>query len=137
MMLHGSNPTTALEALVAHLTQHYESDLLGRIVASEPRARVPRFVLARAAEGCVWRFGSGLPDAVVIAVARLAGREPGLGGRAPRDAPPPERLAMMERLFAQAGLPVSVERELVRRADVEIGELWICMASSAAEGPGG
>jgi hypothetical protein len=145
MMLHGSNPTSDLELCLEQLTMRYEYDAAGRIVGSGSDGICPRFVLVRAAEGCSWRLANGLPESLVIAVARLAGREPGLGGvgggaggprrprgqgspaaAAPGGAPPPERLVMIERLFERAGLGVRSRRELVRHEDRLIGELWIC-----------
>lgn len=131
---------------------------MGRIVGSRSDGVWPRFVLVRAAEGCSWRLASGLPESLVVAVARLAGREPGLvragGGKAggeagavdgaagggaggprgrgdpvaaaPGEAPPPERLVMIEGLFERAGLVVRSRREIVRHEGRVIGELWIC-----------
>jgi len=126
---------------------------MGRIVGSRSDGVWPRFVLVRAAEGCSWRLAGGLPESLVIAVARLAGREPGLvragGGKAggeagaagggaggprgrgnpvaaaPGEAPSPERLVMIERLFERAGVGVSRRREVLRHEGRAIGELWI------------
>lgn len=144
MMFHGSNPTSDLERCLEQLTMRYEYDSRGRIVGSRSDGVYPRFVLVRAAEGCSWRLAGGLPEALVIAVARLAGREAGLaglrglgggvagpsgqGGSAPAEpggAPPPERLVMIERLFERAGVEVSSRREIVRHEGRAIGELWI------------
>jgi len=142
MMLHGSNPTSELELCLRQLTMRYEYDARGRIVGSRSDGVCPRFVLVRAAEGSSWRLAGGLPEALVVAVARLAGREPGLAGlgggpggprgqgrSAPAEpgvAPPPERLVMIERLFERAGVEVSSRREIVQHEGRAIGELWIC-----------
>ncbi len=153
MMLHGSNPTSDLELCLEELTMRYEYDDRGRIVGSRSDGVYPRFVFVRAAEGCSWRLAGELPEVLVIAVARLAGREPGLGGLGgsgrsgassgldgmggpagavgaapvqPGQAPPPERLVMIERLFEGAGVEISSRREIVQHAGRAIGELWIC-----------
>lgn len=145
MMLHGSNPTSDLELCLEQLTMRYEYDARGRIVGSGSDGVWPRFVLVRAAEGCSWRLAGGLAESLVIAVARLAGREPGLAGlrglgggpggprgqgssvpAEPGVASPPERLVMIERLFERAGLEVRGRREIVRHGGRAIGELWIC-----------
>ncbi len=89
---------TGLELILSQLTLRYVSDARGRLVASTQGDGVlPRFVLGRAAEGCVWRFRADLADALLRNVAKLAGREPGWGlGQTPVR---PERLEMISRLL--------------------------------------
>jgi hypothetical protein len=124
MMLHGSNPTIGLEFLIGLLRVRYDYDARGRISVSLADGVLPRFVLVRSAEGCSWRFGARVPHEMVVGVARLAGREPGLGETPPRLASPPERLVMIERLFAASGGDVSTRHEVVEREGVELGEIW-------------
>ena len=82
-----------LDAVLERLALCFEYDSLGRIVGSRERnaGRRPRFVLGRAAEGVVWRFGCDVSAEVVGEVARLAARERGLHVNG-RSAVPPERL---------------------------------------------
>lgn len=116
--------TTGLDAVLDALDAHYTFDANGRIVGPRDGGVLPRFVLGRAAEGCVWRFRSDLEDRVVVSLARLAGREPGarFDGELPA---PPERLVALERLLDGA-LPGRGEvlRERVTRAGVTCGDLW-------------
>ena len=116
--------TTGLYAVFDTLTAHYTFDAKGRIVGLHDGGVLPRFVLGRAAEGCVWRFRSDLDDPLVVSLARLAGREPGarFDGELPA---PPERLVALGRLLdgASPGRG-AVLRELVTRAGVTCGELW-------------
>jgi hypothetical protein len=116
--------TTGLGAVLDTLTAHYTFDAKGRIVSLHDGGVLPRFVLGRAAEGCVWRFRSDLNERIVVSLARLAGREPGarFDGELPAQ---PERLVALGRLLD--GTPPGrgeVHRELVTRAGVTCGELW-------------
>jgi len=116
--------STGLGAVLESLQAHYTFDANGRIVGVRAGGVLPRFVLGRAAEGCVWRFRSDLDDRIVVSLARLAGREPGarFDGELPA---PPERLVALGRLL-DAAPPGQGEahRELVTRAGVTCGELW-------------
>ena len=106
-------------------------DEQGRIDGSGVGGVLPRFVLGRAAEGCVWRFRFDLPPDLVVALARLAGRERGASfdGELPA---PPERLVALERLLSdpsgrlgeKANAPSTAHRMLVTREGVTVGELW-------------
>jgi hypothetical protein len=123
-MSHGPSPTTDLESLIKILASRFEYDTLERIVASRTDGVAPRFVFARSAEGCAWRFGCGVEEEVVIGLARLAARELGLGTSAPGAAAPPERLEMMRRRLEDAGGSVEVRRELIEREGRTLGEIW-------------
>lgn len=128
MMLHGSNPTAGLERLIEILGMRYEYDVQGRIVATCTDGLLPRFILVRGAEGCAWRFRAGLPETVVVGVAKLAGREPGLRQGSAGVASPPERLAMIERLLAAASVEEDDEGttrfEEIECGGVSQGEIW-------------
>ena len=124
VMSHGRSPTTGLESLINVMASRFEYDTLQRIVASRTDGVVPRFVFARAAEGCAWRFGSGEEEAVVIAVARLAAREPGLGASSAGAGPPPERLEMIRRRLEDGGGSVEVLCDRIEREGRLLGEIW-------------
>lgn len=113
-----------LGAVLETLSAHYTFDSSGRIAGASDGGVLPRFVLGRALEGCVWRFRSDLDQGIVVSLARLAGREPGarFDGELPA---PPERLVALGRLLD--GTPPGggeVLRELVTRSGVTCGELW-------------
>jgi hypothetical protein len=127
---------SGLAAVLETLNAHYSFDAHGRILASPGGGPSPRFVLGRAAEGCLWRFGARLERAAIVRLARMAGREPGarFDGECPA---PPDRLAALERLLPlvddvdeldRATLP-GFAPSRVRRVAVEcdgivVGELW-------------
>jgi hypothetical protein len=113
-----------LETILEVLDERYEYDANGRITRIQGEGILPRFVLGRAAEGCVWRFGAALEPARVVAVARLAGRELGfpIGGEKP--VLPPERLVMIERLLSVENFEYETCREILTREGVGIAELW-------------
>ena len=113
-----------LETIIMELDIRYEYDTNGRIAAVQGEGILPRFVLGRAAEGCIWRFGANLESERVACVARLAGREPGFPIAGEKPVPPPERLVMIERLLAAEGIEVETRREILTRDGVEIAELW-------------
>jgi len=123
-MSHGRSPTTDLESLINVLVSRFEYDTRERIVTSRTDGVAPRFVLARAAEGCAWRFGCSVPEELVVSVARLAAREPGLGEALPEAAAPPERLEMIRRRLEDAGEAVDVQCEVVERDGRSMGEIW-------------
>jgi hypothetical protein len=117
-----------LTAVLETLNAHYTFDSIGRIVSRCNGGVLPRFVLGRAAEGCVWRFRSDLDEGMVASLARLAGREPGarFDGELPA---PPERLMALERLLPPIpGLDgparSTASRDCVTRDGVTVGEIW-------------
>ena len=120
---------TGLEAVLATLNEHYMFDDPGRIVAARAEGVLPRFVLGRAGEGCLWRFRFDLDRDRVIALARVASRERGVSfdGELPA---PPERMAVLERILSETmaspRLPrtLAARRGLVTRGGVTVGELW-------------
>jgi len=124
-------PTTGLQAVLDALDAHYIFDGRGRIAGSANGGVLPRFVLGRAAEGCIWRFRFDLERACVVALARLAGRERGTAfdGELP---PPPERWGALERVLSdpsdrageKANARATACRLLVIRGGVTVGELW-------------
>ena len=119
---------TGFDGVLETLNQHYIFDTRGRISGATTEGVLPRFLLGRAAEGCVWRFRADLEEETVVSLARLAGRESGarFDGELPA---PPERLAALERLLPPResgpgdfrGPP---SRILVTRAGVVVGEIW-------------
>ena len=120
--------SNGLERVLETLNTHYIFDARGRMVGSIDGGVLPRFVLGRAAEGCVWRFRSDLARDRVVALARLAGREPGASfdGELPA---PPERLVALERLLRSTRYPdgparASVSQIPVTRDGVTVGEIW-------------
>ena len=133
-----SSPESALglEVLLETIRARFEVDALGRILASTDDGDMPRFVLGRAEGGCIWRFRTGLASDLVRRVARLAGREPGFpNGTAclgdPQAAFPPERLVMIERLFAAdastaaTSTAAQTRHEWVTQNGVCVAELWL------------
>jgi hypothetical protein len=119
---HGA--ASGLETILAVLGDRYEFDANGRLAGVHGEGILPRFVLGRASEGCVWRFSANLEPESVRAVARLAGREPGFPIAGEKPAPPPERLVMIERLLADGGVETEPRHEVLTRGGVEIAELW-------------
>lgn len=137
-----------LAEVLATLTTHYTFDGNGRIVSgwsgrSDPvggsasDGLPPRFVLGRAAEGCVWRFRADLPLEQIQALARLAAREPGarFDGELPAA---PERLAALVRVLetgvsSSKGFSMATNRsnstnprhDRVTRSGVTLGEIWL------------
>ncbi len=113
-----------LETILEELDERYEFDANGRLTHLRGEGILPRFVLGRAAEGCVWRFRADLAAEEVNALSRLAAREPGfpIGGKSP--VPPPERLVMIERLLTSEGVVAEALREVLTRGGVEVAELW-------------
>lgn len=124
---------TGLAAVLETLNAHCTMDPCGRILAFGSEGVPPRFVLGRAAEGCVWRFAATLDDALVVGLARLAGREPGVAFEGELPAPP-ERLAALQRLLdgsanastgASSGGSTGPRRIPVTPEGVAVGELWL------------
>ena len=116
--------TNGLEAIIAALEIRYEYDVNERLVDVRGDGILPRFVLGRAPEGCLWRFAAGLEKDRMIAVARLASREPGFPIAGKKPAVPPERLVMIERLLSEEGVECVTRHEVLTREGVEIAELW-------------
>lgn len=140
-----SGEIPGLAAVLETLSTDYIIDPRGRLVAARDAGVLPRFVLGRAAEGCVWRFRGDLGCDLVVALGRLAGRESGarFDGELPA---PPERVAAIGRILA--GAPGSLAaasatrstdfraasagnrpaegilRALVTRSSVTLGEIW-------------
>ena len=114
---------TGLEHLLEVLERRFRSDEQGRLAESAGDGVLPRFVLGRAAEGCVWRFSAELPGALVRSVAKLAGREKGcvIDGESTA---PPERLVMIGRLLRNGGEPPIPRRELISHQGATVGEFW-------------
>lgn len=121
---------SGLARVLETLNAHYTFDARGRVVASRADGLPPRFVLGRAAEGCVWRCRADLDGRTIIGLARLAGREPGarFDGELPA---PPERLASLAGILRSPGGgdasdsdPQRWRRLPVTRDGVVVGELW-------------
>ena len=119
---------TGLDAILETLNAHYMFDARGRISEARAEGVLPRFVLGRAAEGCIWRFRFDLVEGVVASLSRIAGREPGarFDGELPA---PPERLVALERLLLppeslRGDARGSVSRSPVTRDGVAVGEIW-------------
>lgn len=113
-----------IETIIKELEERYEYDIKGRIMGVRGEGILPRFVLGRAAEGCIWRFGANLDPERLMAVARLAGRESGFPIAGKKPGLPPERLAAIVRLLSVEGVDVEARRETLTRDGVEIAELW-------------
>ena len=118
------NTVGGLETIIEALEERYEYDLNGRITTNIGEGILPRFVLGRAVEGCLWRFAADLEPERVTAIARLAGRELGFPIAGEKPVPPPERLVMIERLLAVDDFEYETRREVLMRNGVEIAELW-------------
>lgn len=139
-----------LEVIVELLEMRFEYNELGRIVgraSGTTEGGTPRFVLGRSPQGCVWRFSVGLDPAVLVQVAKLAGREPAFPVDARERLLPPERWVMIERLFGVSdpsarGEPSAAEparrargderahpyvrtHENVEHAGEIVGDLWV------------
>lgn len=116
---------TGLEVLLEELEMRYEYDATGRIAGTRSDGILPRFVLGRSREGCLWRFRVDLPAESLKAISRLAGREKGFPIETVGSPRPPERLVMIERLLSQNGVAARARREDVTRGGVSVAELWI------------
>lgn len=113
-----------LNRVLEELDSRYEYDSNGRITNVRGAGISPRFVFARAAEGCIWRFSANLAPDRITAVARLAARESGFAIVGEKPVPPPERLVMIERLLAVEGARAETHHEVLTRDGVGIAELW-------------
>ena len=113
-----------LDAIIEILEMRYAYDANGRLADVQGDGILPRFVLGRAPEGCLWRFRADLEKERVNSIARLAGREPGFPIAGKKPVPPPERLVMIERLLAEDGVDVDTRHEVMTRDGVDIAEIW-------------
>ncbi len=118
-----------LEMIIAELDIRYEYDTNGRIATTRGEGILPRFVLGRAAEGCVWRFCATLESKQVAAVSRLASREPGIPIAGEKPVLPPERWVMIERLLTSESVKVETRFEILARGGLDVAELWTIHAS--------
>ncbi len=116
--------TNGIDSILDFLAMQYKYDANGRIVGVCGGGDLPRFVFARSAEGCIWRFPADLPEQVVSSVAKLAGREPGLSpswGEVPAT---PERLVMMARLLGVEFDPSDCAHERIEGVGLLLAEVW-------------
>jgi len=113
------------------LTHRYEANEAGRLVGDRSGGRPPRFVFARSAEGCIWRFRSDVERERVLGIAKLAGRERGFERPDPATSDAqwspalPERLVMIARLLGSDREPASFVREAIFRKDAMFVEIWV------------
>ena len=114
---------TGLESLLDALESRFVIDAKGRLCASRNDGILPRFVLGRATEGCLWRFAADLDGSQIRSVAKLAGREKGCTIEGESTAPP-ERLVMIGRLLREGDVPPVPRREFITDAGKIVGELW-------------
>jgi hypothetical protein len=140
-----------LDLIIETLEMRYEYDERGRILRLQPGSclpgfppgslfdsesdSLPLFVLGRAAEGCVWRFSARLSNDRVVAVARLAAREPGLLIQAGTTPPQPERLVMIERLLAPDVADAGTDHEVLTKEGSSLAELWTIAWLGRGAGP--
>jgi hypothetical protein len=118
-------PVTGIDLILEFLTHHYEMDARGRLQGVRRGGGLPRFVFARSAEGCLWRYRMDIDAGTVVRIARLAGRERGwpvFEGEAP---PPPERLEMIARMLGEGGVAAPASREVIRRSGTLWAEVWV------------
>jgi len=118
------NILLGLDAIIETLAMRYEYDQAGRIIRVLGEGILPRFVLGRSREGCLWRFASHLESDRIKAVAKLAGREPGVPVSGQVVPTPPERLVMIERLLWPEVTSYTTKHERLARDGVAIAELW-------------
>ena len=113
-----------LEMILTVLADRYEYDVNGRLAETRGDGILPRFVLGRASEGCIWRFSANIERDQLSAVAGLAGRELGFPIAGEKPAPPPERLVMIQRLLAREGVEADARHEILTQEGVDVAELW-------------
>jgi len=118
------NSQSGLDIILESFGMRYEYDDLDRINGVLGEGNLPRFVLGRSAEGCVWRFSAGLDADQIKAIARLASREPGFPITPGVPAPPPERLVMIQRLLSPEGAGFYTRHEVLVSEGDAIAELW-------------
>jgi hypothetical protein len=99
---------TDLDALARRSELLFTQDARGRLlrVRETDGPVAPRFYLARSPLGNVWRLRADLPREVVVALARLAGREPPLPAPstwAGADCAPPERVEAFREVLRPHG----------------------------------
>ena len=127
-----THPFLGLDVLVEILDERFECDAAGRLAAAGkdvPEGVLPRFVLGRAHEGVIWRFRWDVSTSLVQQVSRLAGRESGIPIDTGEFHAPPQRLAVIERLFSEemrlAVIDGRALREMVVRDGITVGEFWM------------
>ena len=117
---------TGLERVTEILRQRFGCDDRGRFITSRSGDTIPRFVLARSREGCLWRFRHDLVPELVSRLSRLAGREGPLPRLAADEVAPPERLHAIQALLDPSGGDGSApRREGIEHQGVLIAELWL------------
>jgi len=114
-----------LESILDQVKEQYRSDDSGRLVVDRSGGLPPRFLFARSAEGCLWRFRSDLSDELISALAKLAARERGWPGSWEGTPPPPDRLIMMARILGGSAGPAESVREPIVRSGELHGEIWV------------
>lgn len=137
--------TNGLDLIIETFGMRYEFDEKGRILRTrngvhlagfppdlDPKplaSSQPLFVLGRAEHGCVWCFSASLANDRVIAVARLAAREPGFLVQAGTASPQPERLVMIERLLLPEAAEAGTRHESLMSDGNAMAELWTIAGS--------
>lgn len=116
---------SGIDAILATLNAQYTFDARGRISGALHDGVLPRFVLGRTGEGCIWRFHAGLDGEMVVALARLAGREPGASFEGELPAPPERSFALARILARDGGIVRAPRRSPITRDGVVRAELWI------------
>ena len=115
-----------LELILEQIREQYHLDDSGHLVVDRSGGLPPRFIFARSAEGCLWRFRSDLSNELIGGLAKLAARERGWPDSwAGRVAPPlPDRLIMMARILGGSAGPAKSVREPIVRSGELRGEIW-------------
>ena len=146
MVSRSTKAQLSLDVINEVFDMRFEYDDVGRIVgvaSDSGGGGMPRFVLGRSQQGCIWRFPVGLDPAVVVQVAKLAGREPAFPSDSGQRLAPPERWVMIERLFGVSEATAEAvgsgrgeavdgrERSFVRVHEIDerggevVGDLWM------------
>jgi hypothetical protein len=113
-----------LELILGQIDERYRLDDLGRLVVDRSGGLPPRFIFARSAEGCLWRFRFDLSEKLIGGLAKLAARERGWPDSWEGMPPQPDRLVMMARLLGEPFGPVEAIREPILLRGELHGELW-------------
>jgi len=124
-MVHAvSDPPLGLGLILDQIDGRYRIDESGRLVLDRCGGVPPRFIFARSAEGCLWRFRSDLPNQLISGLAKLAARERGWPDSWEGTPPPPDRLIMMARLLGGSASPAESVREPIVHIGELHGEIW-------------